>query len=260
MNEPFKLLGARLRVASLERSAAFYSGVLGLHATPGVRSGEQNFSPDFEGQPLLTLVETPGAVPAAGDAAGLFHLALLVPNRAALARVLLRLSERRAVLQGLSDHRVSEAIYLADPDGNGLEIYADRPKSGGAGSGAVDMTTQTLDIPDLLSAAPDRRPSGLPPGTRLGHVHLRVTDLNEAERFYTEKLPLVVSTRNYPGALFFAADGYHHHVAANTWGVRRSQPKEAHAGLEAVLAAVPGLKASAVISDADGNRFELAAA
>jgi catechol 2,3-dioxygenase len=256
-NGQFALLGARLRVASLRRARDFYAGVLGLQAqSAGPGSLSLRASP---GEPeLLSLVEAPGVPPAPEDAAGLFHLALLVPDRISLARVLRRIAEGNGRLQGLSDHGVSEAIYLADPDGNGLEIYADWsrdqwPRDGGR----LAMFTRPLDVDNLLATSPGEESAGLPAGTRLGHVHLRVTDLAAAEGFYTGQLGLDVTVRDYPGALFFAANGYHHHVGTNTWQVRAPRPAAPHAGLIAVRAAIPGLPAARTADDPDGNRFEL---
>jgi catechol 2,3-dioxygenase len=253
----FTLLGARLKVASLGRSQAFYAGLLGL--VPAVwRPGELTLRAPGGASPLLTLVETPGAAPAPEDAPGLFHLAFLVPDRPALARVLRRLAEKQAPIGGLSDHGVSEAIYLADPDGNGLEIYADRPRAEWPGRpGKLEMYTRPLDVPNLLATDPESRAEGLPAGTRIGHVHLRVGDLAEAERFFAGKLGLEVTVRGYPGALFFAADGYHHHIGANTWGVRPGARAAGAAGLDSVIVARAGLTAPQTFRDSDGARFDL---
>jgi len=186
---------------------------------------------------------------------------LLVPDRPALARILRRLAEKRWPIEGLSDHGVSEAIYLSDPDSNGLEIYADRPRADWPAHGSkIEMYTKRLDVSDLLSTDPTASADGLPRGTRLGHVHVRVTNLNKAEPFYTGSLGLEVTVRDYPGALFFAADGYHHHVGANTWGVQPEANADQAAGLEAVSAAVPGLAAPRTLVDPDGIRFELSPA
>lgn len=253
----FPFRSARLRVASLDRAQAFYAGVLGLHAAR-TAAGELTLRPAPDAPALLTLREIPGLAPAPEDAPGLFHLALLVPARADLARVLRRLAEQRYPVQGLSDHGVSEAIYLADPDGNGLELYADRPRAEWPQrDGQLAMFTRALDVPELLSTAPDDRPAGLPPGTTLGHVHLRVADLAAAERFAATELALTVTTRAYPGALFYAADGYHHHLATNTWGVRSSAPTALHAGLDSVQTAVPGLTAARTVEGPANISFEL---
>ena len=254
----FTLLGARLRVASLARSRAFYAGVLGLEPHAG-RPGELLLRLPGATRPLLTLVETPGAPPAPAEAPGLFHLAFLVPDRPALARVLRRLAEAQVPLAGLSDHGVSEAIYLSDPDGNGLEIYVDRPRAEWPSkAGKLEMYTRHLDVPNLLATDPAAGAAGLPSGTRLGHVHLRVGSLAEAERFFTGTLGLDVTVRGYPGALFFAADGYHHHVGANTWGVRPGATTAGAAGLDAVYVSAASATAPRTVLDPDGNRFEIA--
>ena len=252
-----QLLGARLRVASLARSRDFYAGVLGLEpmASP---PGELQLRVPGSAAPILVLNEFPGIPAAPEDAPGLFHLAFLVPGRPALAAVLRRLAEAQWPIAGMSDHGVSEAIYLADPDGNGLEIYSDRPTAAWPRRGArLDMYTRPLDLPGVLASDPTASAGGLPAGTRLGHVHVRVGDLVQAERFYAGELGLEVTVRTYPGALFFAADGYHHHIGANTWGVRAGARAGPSAGLAAVRAAVAGLPAARTVQDADGIRFEL---
>jgi len=253
----FTLLAAHLRVASLARAEAFYVGVLGLQAasTPG---GERALTTAACAEPLLYLREVPGALPAPDGAVGLFHLAWLVPARADLARVLLRLADRRWPLQGLSDHGVSEALYLADPDGSGVEIYADRPVAAWPRrQGRLEMYTARLDTTALLATARPPAAAGLPIGTRLGHVHLRVPDLAAAERFYAGELPLTVSVADFPGARFFAADGYHHQVGANTWGVRPAPSGPGYAGLDLVTARVAGLTEPRRLADPAGVRWQL---
>jgi catechol 2,3-dioxygenase len=231
--------------------------VLGL--APGASDGRtlDLHAPDSP-EPLLTLVETPGALPKPPGVPGLFHLALLVPDRPELARVLLRLAATRTPIHGLSDHGVSEAIYLADPDGNGIELYADRPReTWHAADGKLVMFTRALDTGALLSTAPDARAAGLPAGTAIGHVHLRAGSLASAESFYAGTLGLAVSTRDYPGALFLGADGYHHHIAANIWGRPTSDDASAYAGLERIEIAVRDLDAPRTLTDPDGLLVDL---
>jgi catechol 2,3-dioxygenase len=253
----FQLLGARLRVASLSSARDFYVGVLGLEPMDSM-PGELRLRVPEAAAPILVLNEFPGIPAAPEDAPGLFHLAFLVPGRPGLAAVLRRLAEARWPIAGMSDHGVSEAIYLADPDGNGLEIYADRPRAAWPRRGdQLDMYTRRMDLPGVLASDPDSRAGGLPAGTRLGHVHVRVSDLVQAERFYAGELGLDVTVRTYPGALFFAADGYHHHIGANTWGVRAGARAGPSAGLAGVQAAVAGLPAARTVRDSDGTRFEL---
>ena len=213
-----RLGAARLQVASLERSLRYYRDFLGFAviestadaATLGAQGGDVA---------LLELREKPGAaaVPRRGRL-GLFHFAILLPDRAALGRFAGHLA-RMGAPAGSSDHLVSEAIYLQDPDGLGIEVYADRPRASWqrAPSGELAMATEPLDVASLLRAAGDSPWTGMPQGTVLGHMHLHVGDLGEAERFYHETLGLDVMVRGYPGALFLAAGGYHHHLGLNTW-------------------------------------------
>ncbi|MFA6287076.1 MAG: VOC family protein [Opitutaceae bacterium] len=259
MTPTLQLRSARLRVADLDRAQAFYAGVLGL--VPGASVGRTLALHAPGGvEPLLTLVETPGALPKPPGVPGLFHLALLVPDRRSLARVLLRLAETRTPIHGLSDHGVSEAIYLEDPDGNGLELYADRPReTWHSADGKLVMFTRALETGALLATAPDARAAGLPAGTVIGHIHLRTSSLAAAESFYAGQLGLAVTTRDYPGALFLGADGYHHHVAVNTWG--RSSPSGdypyVYAGLERIEIALRNLDAPRTLTDPAGLSVDL---
>lgn len=214
-----------LRTANLARAVPFYSEVLGLRRLE--QEGPQaSFAAVSMGPVLVVLSEDPAATVNPGSTNGLFHLALRYPKRGDLAQALLRLTHRNYPLEGASDHLVSEAIYLRDPDQNGVELYADRPRAQWAWrEGQVVMATEALDLDDLLSSMsgkPDL--SGPPPRTDLGHIHLHVADLPETERFFHDFLGLAVTQRSYPGALFFSAGGYHHHIAANTWGSKRPAP------------------------------------
>jgi catechol 2,3-dioxygenase len=204
-----------LTVADLDRSLDFYRSALGLEVlerddgTARVGAGERA---------LVALVEEPGATPAPRST-GLFHFALLVPERADLARWLANAARERVQLQGLSDHFVSEAIYLADPDLHGIEVYADRPRERWEGQ-VERMTTLPLDVQDLLGEleSPETAPfAGLPAGTRMGHVHLQVSSVPEAVQFYRDVLGLDLMATYGAQAAFLSAGGYHHHVGANTW-------------------------------------------
>lgn len=220
---------ASFRVASLERTARFYTHVVGLdevHAAPGalwLGAGET---------PFLELVDTPGAVRYPGRT-GLYHLAILYPTRSDLAAVTQRLLGLGAPLQGASDHGVSEALYLADPEGNGLELYRDREASDWpVHSGRLTMDTQALDLDDLLATAPDPETWSTPPGTGIGHIHLAVTDVTEAETFYREVVGLDLMQRYGSSASFLSAGGYHHHVGVNSWQTRHAEaPPDSAAGL-----------------------------
>jgi catechol 2,3-dioxygenase len=146
-----------------------------------------------------------------------------MPDRASLAGAVRRLIEGRWPIDGASDHGVSEAFYLHDPEGNGIELYRDRPReTWPTEGGQVAMGTAPLDVDGLLAAAPAAAP--VHPETRLGHIHLHVADLGEGERFYADSLGLTVTQRTYAGALFLAAGGYHHHIGLNTWARGRTAP------------------------------------
>ncbi|MGH3109651.1 MAG: VOC family protein, partial [Gaiellaceae bacterium] len=171
------------------------------------------------GRELVVVVEEPGARPSHGHT-GLFHFALLLPERVELARWLAHAGRERIPLAGLSDHYVSEAVYLSDPDGHGIEIYADRPREVWADEVAARMTTLPLDVVSLLGELEDpaaERFDGLPAGTRMGHVHLKVASIPEAVAFYRDGLGFSLMAQLGAQAAFLAAGGYHHHVGANTW-------------------------------------------
>lgn len=211
-----------LKVRDVNRALAFYRDILGLQEVG--REGATVWLAAREDRPvLLVLTAIPTARAKPPHTTGLYHVAIRVPNRRALARVFRRLVDAECRFHGFSDHKVSEAIYLPDPDGNGLEIYRDRPRHMWAWrNGQVIMRTDALDVDALLAEAQaDTTPwQGLEPDTDIGHVHVHVRDLAEAERFYHQSLGLEVTLREYPGALFFAAGGYHHHVGANIWAGR----------------------------------------
>jgi catechol 2,3-dioxygenase len=173
----------------------------------------------------LGLTADPGAGHP-GRSAGLYHAAFLLPTRRALARLLQRLIGRRVGLDGFSDHLVSEAIYLHDPEGNGLELYCDRPRDQWAyDNGRLMMSTEPLDLDGLLAeAGGEGAGSGVDPATRLGHVHLRVSSIGRAEEFYHGILGFDVTVRGYTDALFLSAGGYHHHLGVNVWGSRDAAP------------------------------------
>jgi len=210
-----------LQVAELERSLAYYQTMVGLRVIAR-ENAQAVLGAHGDDRPLVELRERPGArpVPRRGRL-GLFHFAILLPERAALGRFLAHLEEIGAYA-GMSDHFVSEAIYLTDPDGLGIEVYADRPRSAWTHHDRqLTMTTIPLDEESLLRAAKESpgglRWSGIPAGTVIGHVHLHVADLERAARFYHVGLGLDKVVWNYPGALFMSAGGYHHHLGTNTW-------------------------------------------
>jgi catechol 2,3-dioxygenase len=214
----------RLQVSDLGRSVHFYESVLGFRVLERTADGACLGAADTE--PLVWLHAPPGVRPAEGGALGLYHFAILLPHRAALGQLARHLAGARARV-GMADHLVSEAIYLSDPDGLGIEVYADRPRQDWRQDGSeLVMTTEPLDVRDLLAAAGEHPWQGLPPGTRIGHVHLHVGDLTEAEKFYHRALGLDKVVWSYPGALFFSAGGYHHHLGTNTWGTGEHPPDD----------------------------------
>jgi catechol 2,3-dioxygenase len=204
-----------LQVGDLGRSLDFYVGTLGL-AVLDREGGEARLGAG--GRPLVELRERSGARPAPRRGRlGLFHFALLVPDRAALGRFVKHLS-KQGVAPGAGDHLVSEAFYLSDPDGLGIEVYADRPRSTWRRVGReLAMATDPVDIDAVVAAAGDARWDGMPAGTTMGHVHLHVGDLAGASSFYSDALGFDRTVWSYPGALFLAAGGYHHHLGTNLW-------------------------------------------
>jgi catechol 2,3-dioxygenase len=211
-----------LSVADLERTLAYWQHEIGLRVLER-DDGRASLGTDTE---LVRFVEEPGAQPDHGHT-GLFHVALLLPDRPSLARWLAHAARDRTQLEGLSDHAVSEAIYLRDPDQHGIEIYADRPRALWEGQVRRLMTTIPLDVDHLMSelADPATEPfDGLPDGTVVGHTHLRVADVDEAVAFYNGLVGFEVMAQLGPAAAFLAAGGYHHHIGANTWQSRGAGP------------------------------------
>jgi catechol 2,3-dioxygenase len=203
-----------------------------------------------DGTVLLELRHDPNAPVASPKAAGLFHTAFLLPSRADLAQWLIHAVDQGVRLQGASDHLVSEAIYLADPEGNGIEVYRDRPSSEwGWRNGEVEMGTMRLNLEDLAGAARSRDWPGAPAGSTIGHIHLQVGDLAEAERFYADLLGFEVMC-HYPGATFFGSGGYHHHIGTNIWnsaGAPRREPGTT--GLAAFEIVLAGAEVSTALAD-----------
>lgn len=238
----------RLRVRDLDRALDFYEGVLGLRRlAPG--PGEVHLSPAGGPPALLALIEDRRAPARPRGTCGLFHFAILVPRRGDLARAILHLRDVRWPLQGLADHAVSESVYLADPEENGIEIYADRPRGAWtAEGGELRITTEPLDLEDLLAdRGPPEEWRGFPPRTTIGHLHLEVIDLETSEGFYAGTVGFDVTARRYPGARFLAAGGYHHHLATNVWGGARERAGKGAAGLIDYQIVVPAEGARAAL-------------
>jgi catechol 2,3-dioxygenase len=209
--------GVRLQVSDLRRSLAYYREVLGLRVIDLAPDVATLGAPESDA-PLVTLNAVPGTRPVPRRSTfGLFHFAILLPDRAALGRFVTHLASK-GVPAGMSDHRVSESIYLTDPDGLGIEVYADRPQDTWRRvAGDFVMTTDPLDVPGLVSAGAAGTWNGAPAGSTMGHVHLHVSDLTRAAAFYREAVGFDVTVSNYPGATFFAAGTYHHHLGTNIW-------------------------------------------
>ncbi|MFC0218849.1 VOC family protein [Pseudochelatococcus lubricantis] len=206
-----------LTVNDLDRVAAFYEQAVGLHL---LRKDGTTVELGAGGDVLLELRGDASARRRSPREAGLFHTAFLLPSRVSLARWTHHAARTRTPVVGASDHGVSEALYLSDPEGNGVEIYADRPASAWKWhDGMVDMPSDRLDIEALLAQANGVKWDGFPVGSKVGHVHLQVGALAPAEAFYAGALGLDVTCR-YPGGTFYAADGYHHHIATNIWNSR----------------------------------------
>lgn len=253
-----------LAVSDLERSVRYYAETLGFRALD-VSGDRAVLGSD---RPLLVLTEEKGARARPRGVAGLYHVAYLLPAREDLARFVARLVAERIPTQGASDHLVSEAIYLGDPDGHGIEVYADRPREAWPRVGAaIRMATAPLDIEDLLVRTEGRAWDRLPSGATVGHIHLNVGDVAAADAFYRERVGFDRTTV-YPGASFLSAGGYHHHVAVNAWegpGAPPAPPgtlglrsftvevpdREAAEGLRARL----GVDGERLARDPSGNAF-----
>ena len=211
-----------LSVADLDRTLEYWQGVVGLRVLAR-ENGTASLGTDAE---LVRFVEEPGARPVEGHT-GLYHVALLVPDRPSLARWLAHAARDAVRLEGLSDHYVSEALYLRDPDRHGIEIYADRPRAVWEDKVGQVMTTEPIDVENLLGELDDPATEpfdGLPDGTIVGHTHLRVRDIPATVDFYRDVLGMDVTAQLGPAAAFLSAGGYHHHVGANTWESRGAGP------------------------------------
>jgi catechol 2,3-dioxygenase len=220
-----------LQVADLERSLHYYERVIGLSLL-GRSDTTATLGSQGAAASLVELHERRGAnpVPQRGRL-GLYHFAVLLPDRAALGRFVRHLDAIGA-RAGMSDHLVSEALYLSDPDGLGIEVYADRPRNTWNHEGRqLVMSTAPLNVDDLVQASGPERWSGIPAGTVIGHVHLFVADLDKAAAFYHAGLGFDKTVWNYPGALFLSAGGYHHHLGTNTWAAGAAPAREDDAGL-----------------------------
>lgn len=237
-----------LLVRDLDKVARYYEDTIGLHR---IDAEKDSVRLGAGGKVLLHLIKRAGVDLEPRGFAGLFHTAFLLPSREDLGRWLHRAINEQVLFDGASDHKVSEALYLTDPEGNGIEIYADRPRNSWEWSSSeVHMVTDPLDVRNLVAAGGPKAPetARMPDGTIVGHIHLRVGGIPEAEAFYRDVLGLDVTARR-PGATFYATGGYHHHIATNIWGSRNS-PKRS--------GTVTGL-ASFELYAIDGKTFDASA-
>jgi catechol 2,3-dioxygenase len=273
----------RLTVGDLDQARDFYRDAIGLTELESSNGIVRMGTRDPSERPVVELVGDPDAPPRPRGTSGLFHLAILVPSRPDLARTLQRVAEAGWRLSGASDHLVSEALYTSDPEGNGIELYRDRPRDEWPfRDGVLQMDTLPLDLDGVLGEL--RREDGdapMPAGTRIGHVHLNVADLTAAEALYSGALGFDVTVRGYPGALFVSAGGYHHHLGLNTWaGEGAPPPPPGSRGLREFEIVLPSAEALAAeedrlrearfeperdvdlvrVTDPSGNRVVLAAA
>ena len=238
-----------LTVTNLDRSIAFYRDVLGLRESTRAEGISQLGA---DGRTLVELHEKPGAIPKPRRSTGLYHFAILVPSRAALGRSLRRLADRRWPLTGAADHLVSEALYLDDPDGLGIEIYRDRPREDWpVRNGQLQMATDPLDLQGVHDEpGADTAWTGIDDGTVIGHVHLHVAHLDAAEAFYCGRIGFEPMVRGYPGALFVAAGGYHHHLGLNTWtGIGAPPPPEHAVGLRSFTIESASLPSEEIVDE-----------
>lgn len=254
----------RLEIADLGRSVDYYRDILGLRVLyRGAR--EAVLAANESVRPLVVLDERSGAAPSPRRGRlGLYHFAILLPDRASLGRFLRHLAHA-GVRAGSADHLVSEAFYLQDPDNLGIEVYADRPRDAWRRMGRqLMMATDPIDVASLVDAAGSAPWTGMPLGTVMGHVHLHVGAIDDAAAFYSDALGFDRTVWSYPGALFLSAGGYHHHLGTNTWAGAAARPAvEGEARLaewtldlpdaEAIERAAASVRATGAAVERDGS-------
>jgi catechol 2,3-dioxygenase len=220
----------KIKVQNLERSLKYYQEVIGFQILERTNT-TANLTADGKTS-ILSIEQPENVIPKQRNTTGLYHYALLLPKRADLANIVRHFVDN-GIQIGSSDHLVSEALYLSDPDGNGIEIYVDRdPSEWNWNKGEVAMTVDPLDFGDLLSSEEEQSWQGLPAGTVMGHIHLHVSELKKTEEFYTKGLGFEVVCRYGVQALFISTGKYHHHIGLNTWaGVGAPTPPENSVGL-----------------------------
>ncbi|HWO97280.1 MAG TPA: VOC family protein [Bacillus sp. (in: firmicutes)] len=228
-----------LNVQDLQRSLDFYQNIIGLKA---LEQTERKAVLTADGQTPLVIIEQPeNVIPKQRRTTGLYHYALLLPSRADLAKFILHMIKTQYPLQGGSDHLVSEALYLADPDGNGIEIYSDRPSSTWKWNGdEVVMTTEPMDVESIVKEDDGKPWTDLPAGTIMGHIHLHVAEFKKIEEFYCSGLGFEIVCRYGGQALFISTGGYHHHIGLNTWnGAGAPAPVKNSVGMSSYTVVFP---------------------
>ncbi len=232
-----------INVENIERSLNFYQNTIGFQVLE--QSAKRAVLTADGHTPLLSIEQPDHVLPKQHRTTGLYHFALLLPNRSELGKTLLHFIQMGYPLQGASDHLVSEAIYLTDPDGNGIEIYSDRPASTwNWDNTSVMMSTEPLDAESLLAAGKGAPWDGLPTGTLMGHLHLHVSELPKTEEFYIKGLGFEVVNRYGEQALFISSGGYHHHIGLNTWnGIGAPSPLQNSVGIASYSLVFPNVAA-----------------
>ncbi|HMQ68196.1 MAG TPA: VOC family protein [Ignavibacteria bacterium] len=258
--ENTKIQSTDLRVRDLNASVYFYSDLIGFKIIDK-NDTEAILSSSGELPYLIRLTEDRSAPVRMKGSTGLYHMAFLFPDRKELARVFMRLFKNNIKFQGFSDHLVSEAVYLSDPDGNGVELYADKPKNQWQEShGQIIMDTLPLDLSIITNELDDPDVwEGVHPDTTLGHIHLNVSDIRKAEEFYNEIIGFRITNTQFPKALFLGAGGYHHHIGANTWMLdRRAKADESSLGLISYTISIPDKNyANSVYERAEENNMKV---
>ena len=229
-----------LGVTSLAESLAFWKNLLGFRVETAEEGKAALLFPQT-GEEWVAMLREDSRLPKASGCTGLYHLAVRLPSRKHLGSLLRRLADSGVPLEGLSDHGVSEALYLEAPDGLGVEVYIDRPREAWTFSrGQIIMVTKPLESRKLLAEGEETPWTGMPEGTTAGHIHLQVSNLDKAKAFYSGHVGLNVTQKGYPGALFFAAGDYHHHVGTNIWDSRNAKGAPAGtAGLRSFSLVLP---------------------
>jgi catechol 2,3-dioxygenase len=268
-----------LVVVDLDTQRAYYERVIGLREVASPEEGLSLGAPG--GPPLVRLVHRPDATPRPLRSTGLFHLAIVVPDRPALGRTLRRVVEAGGGLTGASDHLVSEALYLRDPEGNGIELYRDRPRDTWPkdSNGNYELVTLPLDLRDIVAEpGAEHADAAMPEGTHMGHVHLQVSDIPRTRALYEGVLGWDVMADQVPQALFMSAGGYHHHLGANAWeSAGAPPPPKGSTGMRSFEVLLPDAAAvdevagrasdagapvqpdgeRTLVTDSDGNRMLL---